>query len=196
MRISFFDFDGTITKDDSMFRFIRFAVGDFKFVIGLFFLSPVLILFKLKIIPNYQAKSRMISHFFKGYNIKTFEKLASEFSLNHIDKIVRPNAIEKIQWHKTQGHKVVVVSASIDLWLRPWCEKNNLELIATEIEVLNGLVTGKFKSKNCYGIEKVNRINSIYNLDNYEYIYAYGDSKGDMEMLNLAHSKNYKVFKK
>lgn len=196
MKISFFDFDGTITKDDSMFRFIRFAVGDFKFVIGLFFLSPVLILFKLKIIPNYQAKSRMISHFFKGYNIKTFEKLASEFSLNHIDKILKPSAIEKIQWHKNEGHKVVVVSASIDLWLRPWCEKNNLELIATQIEVLNGLVTGKFRSKNCYGIEKVNRINSIYNLDNYEYIYAYGDSKGDMEMLNLAHSKNYKVFEK
>lgn len=194
MKISFFDFDGTITKDDSMFRFIRFAVGDFKFVIGLFFLSPVLILFKLKIIPNYQAKIRMISYYFKGYNIKNFDRLASEYSLNHIDKIVKPGAIEKIQWHKNQGHKVVVVSASIDLWLRPWCEKNDIDLIATEVEVLNGIVTGKFKSKNCYGIEKVNRIKKIYNLDNYKYIYAYGDSKGDMEMLELAHSKNYKVF--
>ena len=52
MKIAFFDFDGTITTDDSLIKFIRFAVGDFKMMLGMFLLSPMLVAFS-KIIPNY-----------------------------------------------------------------------------------------------------------------------------------------------
>lgn len=195
MKISFFDFDGTITTDDSLLKFIRFVVGDMKFIIGLIVLSPILTLYKLKLIPNYKAKQKMLSYFFKGCSEEYFKNVANEYSLVHIDKIVRPKAIEKINWHKNQGHKVVVVSASIECWLRPWCEKNNLELIATKLEIKDDIVTGKLLSKNCYGVEKVNRIKELYNLEKYDYIYAYGDSSGDKQMLEIAHEKFYKPFR-
>ena len=193
--IAFFDFDGTITTDDSLLKFIRFVVGDRRFLLGLVVLSPMLVLYKLKLIPNYKAKQYMLSWFFKGMSEDAFFKVANEYSLVHIDKILRPKAIEKINWHKNQGHKVVVVSASIECWLRPWCEKNNLELIATKLEIKDDIVTGKLLSKNCYGVEKVNRIKELYNLEKYDYIYAYGDSDGDKQMLSLAHEKFYKPFR-
>ena len=161
MKIAFFDFDGTITKDDSFLKFIRFVVGDFRFIVGFVFLLPILILYKLKIIPNHKAKEIVLRYFFKGCKEEEFKKVANEYSLVHIDKILRPKAIEKINWHKNQGHKVVVVSASIECWLRPWCEKNNLELIATKLEIKDDIVTGKLLSKNCYGVEKVNRIKEL-----------------------------------
>lgn len=195
MKLTLFDFDGTITTDDSLLKFIRFVVGDTKFIIGLIALSPTLTLYKLKLIPNYKAKQKMLSYFFKGCSEEYFRKVANEYSLNHIDKILRPKAMEKIQWHKEQGHKAVVVSASIDCWLRPWCERNDLELIATQLEIKDSVVTGNLLTKNCYGVEKVNRIKKLYNLDDFEYIYAYGDSSGDKEMLDLAHEKNYKPFR-
>ena len=194
-KISFFDFDGTITTDDSLLKFIRFVVGDRRFLLGLVFLSPMLVLYKLKLIPNYKAKQYMLSWFFKGMSKDAFLKVANEYSLVHIDKILRPKAIEKINWHKNQGHKVVVVSASIECWLRPWCEKNGLELIATKLEIKDDIVTGKLLSKNCYGVEKANRIKEIYNLKDFEYIYSYGDSIGDKQMLELAHEKFYKPFR-
>ena len=194
-KIAFFDFDGTITTDDSLLKFIRFVVGDRRFLLGLVVLSPMLVLYKLKLIPNYKAKQYMLSWFFKGMSEDAFFKVANEYSLVHIDKIVRQKAIEKINWHKNQGHKVVVVSASIECWLRPWCEKNNLELIATKLEIKDDIVTGKLLSKNCYGVEKVNRIKELYNLEKYDYIYAYGDSDGDKQMLSLAHEKFYKPFR-
>lgn len=193
--IALFDFDGTITTDDSLLKFIRFVVGDRRFLLGLVVLSPMLVLYKLKLIPNYKAKQYMLSWFFKGMRKVDFLKVANEYSLVHIDKIVRPKAIEKINWHKNQGHKVVVVSASIECWLRPWCEKNNLELIATKLEIKDDIVTGKLLSKNCYGVEKVNRIKELYDLKNFDYIYAYGDSSGDKQMLELAHEKFYKPFR-
>ena len=195
MQIAFFDFDGTITKDDSLLKFIRFVVGDLRFVIGVFALSPILVAYKLQLIPNYKAKQKMLSWFFKGMNERDFFEVANEYSLVHIDKILRPKAMEKIRWHKEQNHTIVVVSASLECWLRPWCEKNGLELIGTKLEIIEQKVTGNLLSKNCYAQEKVNRIRQMYDLTKYERIYAYGDSRGDKEMLELAQETEYKPFR-
>ncbi len=193
--IALFDFDGTITTDDSLIKFIRFVVGDLKTLWGMVFLSPMLVVYKLKLIPNYKAKQMMLSYFFKGMDKQQFQKIAEEYSLKHIDTILRPKAMEKITWHKELGHKVIVVSASIECWIRPWCDQNGLDLIATKIEVKDGFITGKFLTKNCYGIEKASRVKEAYNLDDYDYIYAYGDSRGDKELLGLADKSFYKLFR-
>ena len=195
MNLALFDFDGTITTDDSLLKFIRFVVGDFKFVLGIIFLSPMLIFYKLRLIQNYKAKQIMLSYFFKDMDIDEFFEVANKYSLEHIDTIVRKKAFAKINWHKEQGDKIVIVSASIECWLKPWCDKNGLKLLATKLEIKNGKITGKLSSKNCYGIEKVNRIEEKYTLSDYDYIYSYGDSVGDKEMLELADEKYYKPFK-
>ncbi|WP_321311676.1 HAD family hydrolase [Halarcobacter sp.] len=194
-KIAFFDFDGTITTDDSLLKFIKFAVGNKKFLFGLIILSPMLILYKLKIIPNYKAKQYFISWYFKGMKKDKFYEISYEYSLNHLNQIIRPKAIERIDWHKKNNDKIVIVSASIDCWIQPWCEKNNLELISTKLDFKGDKVTGKFLTKNCYGQEKVNRIKEIYNLTEFDFIYAYGDSSGDKEMLDIANEKFYKPFR-
>ena len=195
MRLSLFDFDGTITTDDSLISFIRFVVGDAKFIWGMALLFPMLTAYKLKLIPNYKAKQYMLSYFFKGMSEKKFMQVANEYSLKHIDTILRPKAMEKIAWHKEQGHKIVIVSASIECWIKPWCDENSLDLIATKLEIKDGIVTGKFLTKNCYGIEKAHRIHEQYNLSDYNHIYAYGDSRGDKELLELADESFYKPFR-
>lgn len=159
-------------------------------------LFPMLLLYKFKIIPNYKAKQYLLSWYFKGMKKKDFFHIAKKYSLEHIDLIIRPDAIKKLNWHKKKGHKVVIVSASIDCWLRPWCEQKGFELIATKIEFENHKVTGKLLAKNCYGIEKVIRIKENYNLNEYTEIYAYGDSAGDKEMLALANFSFFKPFRK
>ncbi len=193
--LALFDFDGTITTNDSLLKFIRFVVGDIHFLIGLIALSPLLVAFKLKLIPNYKAKQKMLSWFFKGCSEERFNKVANEYSLTHIDKILRPKAIERLQWHQSQEHDIVIVSASLESWLKPWCSKNGFDLIATQLEIKNGSVTGNLSSRNCHGQEKVNRIKQQYNLNDYDSIYAYGDSSGDKEMLALTEIAFYKPFR-
>jgi len=193
-QLCLFDFDGTITTNDSLIKFIRYALGDIKMGWGMLLLSPMLIAYKLKFIPNYKAKQWMLSYFFKGMSEQQFRKIAQDYSLNHIDRILRAKAMDKIAWHKAQGHTIVIVSASIECWLKPWCDKNDLALIATKLEMQNGIVTGRFLTKNCYGSEKVERIKQVYSLADYDTIYGYGDSRGDKEMLNLANKKHYQFF--
>ncbi len=193
--VAFFDFDGTISHKDSFFKFIRFCVGDFRFFIGIIVLSPVLILYLLKLISNYRAKQFVITWFFKGFKKSDFKKLADEFSLNQLKKIIRKDAIDRLNWHRENEHKIVIVSASIYDYLHLWCEDNKFNLIATQLEVIDTILTGKLSTKNCYGIEKVNRIKAIYDLSSFDYIYAYGDSNGDKEMLKLANESFYKPFR-
>ena len=162
---------------------------------GLIRISPILATYILKLTPNHIAKECFVSFFFKGWSSDKFLKIANQYSLNKMPKIIRSKAIEKIKWHQQQGHKVVIVSASIECWLKAWCYENNIELIATKLEVKDKKLTGKFLTKNCYGIEKVNRIKETYDLSQYDYIYAYGDSSGDKELLALADESFYKPFR-
>ena len=194
MKIAFFDFDGTITRQDSTIEFIRYLVGDAKFIIGLLVLFPFMILYKVKIISNNEIKQIIVSYYFKGKGFEYFKNKAEYFSLNKLNSLIRKKAIEKISWHKEKGHIVVVVSASIDLWLRPWCQENDIKLISTMLETDNKIITGKTYKNNCYGPEKVKRIREEYDLADYSYIYAYGNSRGDYEMLDIAHESHYKPF--
>jgi len=194
MKIAFFDFDGTITTQDSLPDFIQFAVGKPKYYWGLCLLSPMLLAYVLKLLPNHLAKEKMLGYFFKGWSQSTFQAIADDYAARQIDKIVREKALEKLHWHQAQGHEVVIVSASMSNWLKGWCADKNIALISTELEIKDGKLTGKFATKNCHGKEKVNRIKAQYSLQDYSYIYAYGDSSGDKEMLALANEAFYKSF--
>jgi len=194
-RIALFDFDGTITSKDSLFDFIAFAKGKRKLWTGMLAMTPMLIRYKLKLLNNDEAKQRMLSYFFSGMDVHHFEKLGEKYALTRIDIIVRPKAIEQILWHQAQGDTVVIVSASIRCWLEAWCRKYKVALISTELMKENEKITGRFSTRNCYGEEKVRRLKESYNLTSYKYIYAYGDSIGDKELLALADQKNYQPFR-
>ncbi|MBT3549134.1 MAG: HAD-IB family hydrolase [Gammaproteobacteria bacterium] len=194
MKIAFFDFDGTITKKDSTIGFIRFFVGDLKFIFGIIILLPLLILYKVNILSNNYIKIIIVTFFFKGTKKLDFERKASIYSRQILHKLIRKKALDKLNWHKKRGHTIVIVSASINAWLQDWCDSNNFSLIATELEIVNERITGRLLPNNCYGPEKVIRILKKYNLSDYDYIYAYGNSRGDYEMLDIANEKHYKPF--
>ncbi len=195
MNIAFFDFDGTITKKDTLLEFIKYSVGSKNYFLGIFANLPMLLRFKLKLLANDEAKQRLLTYFFGNWSEEKFKTTAYNYSKNEIDKIVKKSAIEKIDWHKKNGDKVVVVSASLESWLKPWCEKNNLDLICTKMRFDEGKVSGRFLGKNCHGQEKADKIKESFDLKKYDKIYAYGDSSGDKQMLALSTHPHFRVFK-
>ena len=81
--IAFFDFDGTVTRKDSLADFIQYTVGKPTYYIGLLKLSPILMAYTFKLIPNYIAKEKLITYFFKGWDINQFKRLAEQYSLSN-----------------------------------------------------------------------------------------------------------------
>lgn len=187
MNLALFDFDGTLTTKDSLGEFIKYVVGPKRYFFGMMRFSPIFVAYKLKIMRNDLAKERLLEQFFKGFDEDEFREIAKRYSLEEIDLILRDEIYKKFNQHKKDGDRVVIVSASMRSWLEPWAEKQNVELLSTELEFIDKKVTGKFKTANCHGEEKVNRIKAHLSLEEYETIYAYGDSSGDDAMLAIAH---------
>ena len=192
--IAAFDFDGTIIKRDSLFVFIWYAVSIKRIVLSTLKVMPYLVLYKLKVIPNFKAKEKLFTALFKGVSIADFNTLCKDFA-TVIQRIVKPEALDKIEWHRQNGHEIVIISASVENWIIPWATLNGIDtVLATQIQVIEGLITGKFLSKNCHGAEKVNRLlQHLPDRENYV-LYAYGDSSGDKDLLQFADHKFYRVF--
>lgn len=191
-----FDFDGTLTTKDTLLEFIRFARGNTAFLFGLLLFSPLLVLMKLKLYPNWKAKQRVFSWFFKGMLIDDFNHLCTEFAL-HNKQLLRPKGMKAIKKAIEEGSQVVIISASIDNWVRPFFDEmgNNIIVAGTKIEVNNNHLTGKFTTNNCYGVEKVRRLQALFPQRETYTLIAFGDSRGDKELLAYANQGFYKPFR-
>ena len=194
-RIAFFDFDGTITTKDTLLEIIKYRHGVKKFYVGFLLYSPWLIAYKLGIISNQLAKEKVLRWFFHKMTPDQFQAMSDEFALTTIPSLVRPKALTEIQKLQQGGAEVVIVSASAENWIRPWTQSLHLPLIATQLEVRNGSITGKINGKNCHGPEKVARIKAQYDLADYSEIYCYGDTSGDRPMLALGTLRFWKPFR-
>lgn len=193
--VAFFDFDGTVTNKDSLLEFIRFVKGDTMFYFGFALHAPALALYKLKVISNQKAKEMMLKFFFGGMNADQFQEHCNLFIREKLPSLIRPKALLEINKLKEAGAEVVIVSASPENWLRGWCDQQHITCVATKLVLANDRITGKINGLNCHGEEKVRRINSEFNLSDYSYVYAYGDTPGDRHMLALANYKFYKPFR-
>ncbi len=189
-----FDFDGTLTTRDTMLELIKFRYGPLRFWLGLMVLSPIMLLMKAGFVTAQRGKEMMLSLFFANTKEAAFTELANRFSTNVMPGIIRSKALEKFQWHREHGHEVVIVSASAGHWIRPWAMHFQTQVIATELEVVNGNITGRLKTPNCNGEEKVKRVLQNFQLSNYAVTFVYGDSKGDLPMLKLASKPFYRSF--
>lgn len=192
--LALFDFDGTISHRDSLIDFLRYSFSLRKLIQALIILSPFLIAYKLKLYPNYRAKERLLSYFLKGLPLEDFKQLSQRYSKQRLPLILKKSALERLHWHQLEGHEVVIVSASMIHWLQPWCQSKGIALLASNLQVKNDCLTGKLEGVNCYGQQKVEMIHQNYSLNQYATVYAYGDSQGDKEMLELADHKFFRFF--
>ena len=185
-----FDFDGTLTTRDTLIAFIRYACGTPRFLLGFLLHAPLLVLMKLRLYSNGKAKQRLFTWFFRGMPLETFDALCQSFARSH-RHLLRPETVSLLQQALSEGAEVLIVSASIDNWVQPFfsslhLQPSTLHLLCTQIEVIDGRLTGRFLTPNCYGQEKVRRILALYPDRSAYHLTAYGDSRGDRELLAFA----------
>lgn len=198
-KIYCFDFDGTLTTSDTLLEFIKYAKGTSRFLMVFLKYSPLLVLMKLHLYPNWKAKQQIFAHLFASMRIEKFDALCRGFA-EESQHLLRPKGITLMHEALVAGAQVFIVSASIDNWVRPFFDIRNLkgvQVLGTQIEVEDGKLTGRFKSNNCYGKEKVHRITeALKSFERSEYeIEAFGDSRGDKEMLAFADKGHFKPFR-
>ena len=183
--IAFFDFDGTLTTRDTMVDFTRYTAGNAKFTVGILFLSPLFMLVLLKVLPRNTVARHFIRFFYKNKNLQVLQDTAIRYTNQRLPGLMNKKVYNAFLDHQRSRHKVVIVSASLPLWLEPWCRQQGVDLLATPFEVKNGRLTGRLPEQRCNNQHKVTRIKQAYKLSDYDRTYAYGNSHGDKAMIDM-----------
>jgi phosphatidylglycerophosphatase C len=181
-----FDFDGTLTRRDTLLPFLRQVMGTPRLIRVLAMESPWLAAYAVGLLPNDQAKVRLLRRTIGGMTKEILDEQAGNFARQVLPRLVRPAMLQRLRQHQKLGHQCVLVTASLTLYIKPWAQKVGFaEVIGSELEFdESGCVTGMLIGGNCYGREKERRLRNILPCD--AQLYAYGDSRGDREMLAMA----------
>jgi HAD superfamily hydrolase (TIGR01490 family) len=192
VNLALFDFDGTITRTDTWTPFMRLAVRPSRMRMAVVLLSPVIVGYRLGMISSSRGRQAAARVGFAGEPAAEIRQHGARYALTVLPATLQPRALERLEWHRDAGDHVVIVSASLDAYIAPWCAAHGLEYICTTLEERDGRLTGRYVDGDCAGPEKARRIRQRYNLANYQVVYAYGDSGEDREMMALAHRKFYR----
>ena len=185
--IAVFDFDETLTTKDSLRPFLRYVVGTRRWVTGLARSSPWLAAAAIRLADRGTAKSRLLRATIRGRTRSELRTRAEQFAKERLPAMIRPEMALRIKEHLRRGHRLVLASASPDLYLRPWARSVGFDaVLATELEFVNERCTGRLATANCRGKEKARRLAEWLCGQPRGLIYAYGDDKGDREMLAMA----------
>ena len=167
--------------------------------------APLLVLMKFKLYPNWRVKQKVFSRCFGGMTMERFNDYCRLFAEKYCSTVLRPDGVEAVRRALGEGAVVMIVSASVDNWVRPFFNdvlpsssgQGTLFVLGTQVEAKDGRLTGQFMGHNCYGAEKVRRISVMLPAPREDcYIVAFGDSRGDKEMLQYADEAHYRPFRR
>lgn len=193
--VAVFDFDGTLTWADSFVPFLREAVGPMRFWAGLFWLSPVLAAHAVGLVQNARTKEFFLAHFLGGRTPESLEPVSARFIAGRLAGLLNPEALERLRWHQREGHRVILLSASPELYLNHWARTVGIAtMIGTRLELAADKISGRIAGENCHGTEKIARLRGELGELNQFTLHAYGDSRADLPLLNLAEHAYYKPF--
>lgn len=183
--LALFDFDGTLCIKDSFTGFIFYALKKRHIVKQGIKILPWIQAYYLNIYPAHAMRPKLFKAMFSGMPAQEILDLALEYSHQLRNKL-SPELYRQLLKHQHNDDDVVIVSASINIYLKDIAELLNVDLICTEAEILNNHFTGEFSTPDCSSEQKKIRILEKYDLNQYDCIYAYGNSKEDLEMMSLA----------
>ncbi|HZI45726.1 MAG TPA: HAD-IB family hydrolase [Ilumatobacter sp.] len=191
VQVAAFDFDGTLTRSDSVVPFLRRVAGSRKLVVQLARRAPSVIVAaarrdrdRLKVLATEAA--------FRGVPRSRVDALALEFGRTIAVRGLRDDVVARLGWHLEQGHRVAIVSASYEPYVRVVGGALGVtDVVAARLAVDGADVcTGELEGANCRAAEKVHRLDqwlSERGLARADVeLWAYGDSAGDRELLAYA----------
>lgn len=191
MQLALFDFDHTLTMRDTYAGFLRHIATPEQLARARWNVAPWLLAYRARLVSAAALRARVTRIAFEGRAYDEVLAAGEHYARDVLPGVLRPDMRQRFDQHLARGHTVVVVSGSLDAYLRPWCQAQGAALICNALEHVDGRCTGRYAGRDVGG-HKVARIRAEYDMDSFERIHAYGDSGEDKPMLALAHARWYR----
>jgi HAD superfamily hydrolase (TIGR01490 family) len=182
---AFFDLDGTLLRPPSLeWRFIRFLLARDELSTG--DIARWSVHFAKKIVTDPRGATIGNKRYLTGLRASLAEEFEQLLLGNALPLYTA--ALECMAWHWSQGHRVFLVSGTLDCLAGALAGQlpGPVEIAATELEVCQGRWTGQVVGAHRSGAEKGRAARNLagrFGLSLWE-SYAYGNSIGDLPMLD------------
>jgi len=185
--VAAFDFDGTLSSRDNFMRFVRLVAGTADTAKAVAMAAPALVAARRDPSQRDTAKAIVLRHTLRGRSDEYLRDLGRRFARLVVAEHLTPPVVERLAAHRTAGHDLVIVSASLTWYLEPAAELLGIPtVLATTMAVgVDGRCTGELAGPNVRGPEKAARLDD-WLAGAPAVVYAYGDSHGDTELLARA----------
>lgn len=191
-RIAAFDFDGTLTQRDTLLPFLVRFCGAQRVARAVAKVAPTGARARLGRLESElhhrdAVKERLLAELLGGRPATWLTEAGAEYART-LSARLRAPLVAQVSWHRNAGHELVIVSASLGAYLRPFAEAQGFHhVIAVELEEApGGLLTGSLDGPNVRGPEKAVRLRRWLDGDEPDLLWAYGNSSGDAELLAMA----------
>jgi phosphatidylglycerophosphatase C len=196
VEVAAFDFDGTLTRRDTLLPYLWRSLGWPRFLLALLESSPWLAAYACRIISNHRAKARLLHVSLGGHPRAEVARWTADFVGQYLPAQWNPDMLARLRWHQERGHCCLIISASPGIYLHRTGEVFHIDgVLCTELEFEGEVLTGRMQTLNCHGEEKVRRLKAWlaerYPAVERVVLHAYGDSSGDIPLLNLADYAHY-----
>ena len=179
--IAVFDFDGTLVRRDTLIPFLAIVSGPWRVARALGAHAT-----------NHRqnrdvAKAAVLRRLLTGCSDAELSEMGRDYAVG-LHHLLRPEMADRVRWHRREGHRLVIVSASLGYYLRPFAHTLGFDhVIAVEMDIdPDGMLSGELSGRNVRGPEKARRLTAWFDGRPPAEMWAYGDSSGDDELLAMA----------
>jgi putative phosphoserine phosphatase/1-acylglycerol-3-phosphate O-acyltransferase len=190
---AFFDFDGTVIathsiKDMFLERLREGEVGvleaiDFSEMVSRYLLGA----------GGFEDALAAAVENFAGVPAKHLAELGEKVGRDHLIAEIYPEIKAMIRTHQRRGHTVAIVSSATRYQVETVAKHLGIEhILCTEVELLDGRLTGRLVGQPCFGYEKLRAVRkfSRQRQINLAKSYFYSDGAEDLPLLEaVGHPK-------
>jgi len=180
-----FDLDSTITKKDTYVAFLLSVLRCYPLrLLGTVGLPFAVVIHKLGFKDNSWLKQVFLKAIVGGLNQQQVQACANKFIDGLFKQGLHQQALEAIKAHQQAGHQLVMATASFDFYSQQLGQRLGFDTIICTQSVWQGeILSGKIQGKNCYGVNKRQRLIAYFQTRQDYHIIAYSDHHSDRPFL-------------
>jgi phosphatidylglycerophosphatase C len=182
--VAIWNLDGTLTRTGTLLPFLRRVAGTSA-------VAGALAVAASRDLPRRSrgdaARALLLQRILGGRPLDQVDPIARGYAARLVAARLRPDSLARWSWHRREGHRLVIASASPGLYVHHLGRQLDADaVICTEMTVVNGRLTGALRGGNCRGAEKARRVLAHLTEHPATQVWAYADEGTDRPLLALA----------
>jgi HAD superfamily hydrolase (TIGR01490 family) len=183
---AFFDVDHTLLACNSARKWVEYLWRNDKITVAAALRSVWwLVKYRLSVL-DYEQVTREVVSAYAGQSIDSLATEVEAWFHTDVEPEICVEGRERVEWHRAQGHTLVLLTSGTFFSVAPLQRILDIPfLVCTELEIVDGKLTGKHVPPSCFGPGKLRAALAFaehHGID-LDRSYFYTDSFSDLPML-------------